>query len=284
MSAGTRPAGDRKGSIDVFEHGWQQMLESSDDAEFGPQQRLFGEVKNEALARIIPPAPGTMLECGCGTAEVSAFFAGRGYECTLLDASESALELGRRRFAARGLDASFVQGNVYELPFEDDTFDVLTSFGLLEHFVDVDRVIAEMVRVVKPGGLFFGDIVPERFSVETVGQAFNAAALLADALARGKPGEGLAEAKRQFSPDFYENDYSFDQYVGFLRDAGLVDIHATGNRPFPVLVLPDALKEPYAALMRRALPLWRRFDASSAHWTRAWGAGWWMWGTKAPRA
>jgi SAM-dependent methyltransferase len=276
----TRPSGDKSGSIAVFDHDWQEMLDDAPDGAFGPQEELFGEVKNEALARIFPPGPGTMLECGCGTAEVSAYFAQRGYACTLLDASDTALELARRRFAAVGQEPTLVNGDVYDMPFEDGTFDVLTSFGLLEHFDDVEKVIDEMVRVVKPGGLFFADIVPKRFSVQTLGHAFNSAALIADSVVRGRPQEGIEAARRQFSPDFWEADYSFETYMGHLRRAGLVDLHGTGDRPFPALALPGPVKERYVALMRRALPFWRRFDASSASWTRWWGAGWWMWGTK----
>lgn len=271
---------DTSGSVAVFEQGWRDMLASAPDAEFGPQERLFAEVKNEALTHILPAGPGTMLECGCGTAEVSAFFAQRGWACTLLDASETALELGRRRFDRIGQPAELVKGDVYAMPFDDGTFDVVTSFGLLEHFDDVDRVIAEMARVVKPGGMLFADIVPKRFSVDTFARGFNAAATVADGVARGRAGAAVEEAKSLLWPDFYENDYSFEQYAQFFRDAGLVDVRGTGDRPFPALMLPPAVKDRYVAFMRRALPFWRRFDASSAAWTRWWGAGWFMWATK----
>ena len=273
-------AGDTKGSIGVFEDSWQDMRSATDSAAFGPLEALLGEVKNEALAEILPPGPTKMLECGCGTAEVSAFFAMRGYRCTLLDASPAALDLAQRRFDALGCEAEFIQGNVYEMPVADDAFDVVSSFGLLEHFEDPNRVISEMVRTIRPTGLLFADIVPKRFSVDTIGRGFNAIEHLAAGLIRGEPREGQHLARLSLRPSFYENDYTFESYRGFFEQAGLVNIFGTGNRPFPLLMLPAAASRVYAALLRRALPLWRQFDASDARFTRWWGAGWWMWGSK----
>ncbi len=274
--------GDTRGSLPVFERQWREMLDAEAEPEFGAQERLFAELKCEALAEILPPPPATVLECGCGSAEVSAFMARQGYDCTLLDAAPTALRVARRRFEREGLRATYTLGNVYSLPFPDDTFDILTSFGLLEHFADVDRVIAEMARVIRPGGMFFADIVPERFSVQTVGTVFNAGVRLAYYGLQGRPGRGLHEAGRLFRPDFYENDYSLDTYRRFMRQAGLRGVVIRGNRPVPVLTLPGPVERPYVATLRRARGLWRRFDEAGTPATNWWGAGWWAWGVKLP--
>ena len=272
--------GDQRGSLPVFERQWQEMLAAEAEPEFGPQERLFAERKIEALLEILPPPPATMLECGCGSAEVSAALAAQGYRATLLDAAPAALQVARRRFQRRGLTADYTLGNVYQLPFPDDSFDILTSFGLLEHFADVEKVIAEMARVIRPGGMFFADIVPERFSVQTVGTVFNAGVRLAYYSAKGDPRKGAYEASRLFRPDFFENTYSLEQYRGFMRDAGLRGIVIRGNRPVPVLTLPGAVERPYVAALRRGQNLWRRFDEAGNPLTNWWGAGWWAWGVK----
>lgn len=59
------------------------------------------------------------------------------------------------------------------MPFEDKTFDLVLSFGVLEHFKDIDKPIKEMVRVLKPGGVFFADIVPEKFSIHKLADMMN---------------------------------------------------------------------------------------------------------------
>lgn len=280
---GYRVHGDQRGSLQVFERQWREMLAAEAEPEFGPQEQLFAERKIEALTSILPPPPATVLECGCGSAEVSAALARCGYRCTLLDAAPAALRVARRRFERQGLGATYALGNVYRLPFPDDTFDILTSFGLLEHFVDVETVIAEMVRVIRPGGMFFADIVPERFSVQTVGTVFNAGVRLAYYSLKGRPRQALREAGRLFKPDFYENDYSLGRYRQFMADAGLRGIVIRGNRPVPVLTLPRPIEAPYVAALRRGQGLWRRFDEAGTPLTAWWGAGWWAWGIKVPR-
>lgn len=271
---------DRRGSVDVFEGIWQDYLSESDEPQFTLQQQLFAERKNEALAAIFPPAPARVLECGSGSGEVSAWMASRGYEVVLLDASPAALAFAEKRFHREHLTGEFIPGNVYNLPFADNSFDIVMSFGLLEHFEDVDVVIAEMTRVLKPGGMFFADIVTERFSIQTVGNIFNAAVRIVYFTLKLKPGEGLREAKALFKPEFYENTYSADRYVQFITQAGINDVQMHGNRPFPGLTLPGPAERIYVRFMRFCMPLWRTFDASSARWTHTIGAGWWAWGVK----
>ncbi|MGC1181960.1 class I SAM-dependent methyltransferase [Legionella sp.] len=48
---------------------------------------------------------------------------------------------------------SYQQGNANNIPFEDNTFDMVTCQTLLIHVGDVDHVLSEMIRVLKPGGL-----------------------------------------------------------------------------------------------------------------------------------
>ena len=69
-----------------------------------------------------------------------------------LDFSEQMLELAKRKSAEAELPVSFVHGNALDLPFKDDYFDAATvGFGV-RNVVDLDGGIAEMARVVRPGG------------------------------------------------------------------------------------------------------------------------------------
>ena len=47
------------------------------------------------------------------------------------------------------------------MPYKDNTFDLTFSIGLLEHFDNYDEVIKEQVRVLAPGGMFIGYVVPD---------------------------------------------------------------------------------------------------------------------------
>jgi ubiquinone/menaquinone biosynthesis C-methylase UbiE len=56
--------------------------------------------------------------------------------------------------ATHGYHADLVQGSVYEMPFADGSFDLAVSFSVFEHLHEYTRGLADVVRVLKPGGLF----------------------------------------------------------------------------------------------------------------------------------
>jgi SAM-dependent methyltransferase len=90
-----------------------------------------------------------VLEIGCGTGVMAERInALPGVTLVAIDYSERFVELT----AARGVDAR--QGDICYLPFEDDTFDVVYAGWMLYHVRDLDRALAEVRRVLRPGGTF----------------------------------------------------------------------------------------------------------------------------------
>ena len=61
--------------------------------------------------------------------------------------------------------STWVRADCYRLPFSDGCYDLVASTGLLEHFEDPSMILAEMLRVLRPGGVFYSDIVPRKFSL-----------------------------------------------------------------------------------------------------------------------
>jgi len=109
---------------------------------------------NAALWRIhtvkaIDPQPGErILDIAAGTGTSSAALARTGATVIAFDFSAGMIEEGRRRHP----DLEFVQGDAEKLPFGDDEFDAVTiSFGL-RNVQRPDVALAEMYRVLKPGG------------------------------------------------------------------------------------------------------------------------------------
>jgi SAM-dependent methyltransferase len=102
-----------------------------------------------------------ILDLCCGTGRHSIALARRGYRVTGLDLSETLLSYAAA--LAKGLPVRFVHGDMRFLPFSDGVFDVVlnlfTSFGYFVEDRDNERVLAEIHRVLKPGGRFLIDFL-----------------------------------------------------------------------------------------------------------------------------
>lgn len=105
-----------------------------------------------ATTKAIAPRKGMrILDLAAGTGTSSATLAAHGAEVVAADFSEGMLAEGRRRHADNPL-IEFVWADATNLPFEDDSFDAVTiSYGL-RNVNDPKKALAEMHRVVKPGG------------------------------------------------------------------------------------------------------------------------------------
>lgn len=103
------------------------------------------------LARQAGMKPGRILELGAGSGSYALALcrlAGFARPC-LLDVSASALEGSRTIYAAFGLEADFVQGDIRSLPFRDKSFSASLSGGLIEHFAgaEQEKILDEHCRV-----------------------------------------------------------------------------------------------------------------------------------------
>lgn len=117
---------------------------SNDLLSFG-QARLW----RHSVRKLIDPKPGQkILDLAAGTGTSSAAFALPGVEVIASDFSEGMLAEGRKRHP----QLQFIYADATNLPFGAEEFDATTiSFGL-RNVVDVDAALAEMLRVLKPGG------------------------------------------------------------------------------------------------------------------------------------
>ena len=89
-----------------------------------------------------------LLDLGCGPGLLLGQALARGAGAWGIDLSATALALARARAAGARLHAC----NAEALCFRDGSFDVVTCVGTFEHFLDGDRTLAEMRRVLRPGG------------------------------------------------------------------------------------------------------------------------------------
>ena len=93
-----------------------------------------------------------VLEVGCGAGTDLARFARGGALVTGIDLSQSAIDLARRNFEQQGLQADLREADGEQLPFEDDTFDLVYAHGVVQYTPDGRKLVDECRRVLKPGG------------------------------------------------------------------------------------------------------------------------------------
>lgn len=91
-----------------------------------------------------------VLEAGCGIGTDAVSFVRAGARYHGIDFSQRALDLARSRRELA--DAQIVDGSIVDLPFPDESFDVVYSNGVIHHIPETARAIAEFRRVLRPGG------------------------------------------------------------------------------------------------------------------------------------
>jgi SAM-dependent methyltransferase len=130
------------------------------DAEMGTPE-FFARVEAHRYDKEwhIPEAAGfaatrglRVLEIGCGLATDGAQFAKAGADYTGVDLTDAAIDLARTRFEVSGLKGEFRVADAESLDFPDASFDLVYSHGVLHHTPDMARAVAEIHRVLKPGG------------------------------------------------------------------------------------------------------------------------------------
>jgi SAM-dependent methyltransferase len=147
-------------------HGDLWAVRAQDWAENEEQQHRTYE---EAIRRVGISPGQRVLDVGCGSGVFMRLAADRGAEVFGLDAAEALVEIAR----ARVPDAGVRTGDMQFLPYEDDSFDLVTGFNSFFFAADMTAALREAGRVAKPGSpvliQVWGD--PERCDLTAMKQA-----------------------------------------------------------------------------------------------------------------
>lgn len=128
------------------------------------------QIVGERLCETLDVRAGQrVLDVAAGNGNVSLAAARRFCDVTSTDYVAALLERGRQRAESEGLEIAFQEADAEQLPFDDASFDVITSsFGVM-FAPDQDRAAAEMLRVLRPGGkIGLANWTPDSF----IGQLF----------------------------------------------------------------------------------------------------------------
>jgi 2-polyprenyl-6-hydroxyphenyl methylase/3-demethylubiquinone-9 3-methyltransferase len=111
-----------------------------------------------ARGRLVPPAArpdAILVDLGCGGGLLAPHVAGKGYRHVGVDLVRSALEL------ARDHGVTPVRADVTRLPLADGCADVVSAGELLEHVTDLPGTVAEVCRIMRPGGIVVIDTLAD---------------------------------------------------------------------------------------------------------------------------
>lgn len=230
----TLPFKDPKGDVEAFEANWQNRSETAyfHWTRGQPVNQIQLAFRRHWLTfqRLLNGDEGNRkcLEVGCGRGSLSAYFADAGWDCTLLDLSPRALERAQEAFKKEKLPAQFDIGDCLALPYPDNSFDLVFSIGLLEHFQEIDRVISEQLRVLAPGGLFIGYVVPNlpdnlQKDYDWVNDLLRA--ILPDETKEASTGK----------TDVYRSDSLSSPYLEIMNKLGLIKTGHAGAYSIPMI-------------------------------------------------
>jgi ubiquinone/menaquinone biosynthesis C-methylase UbiE len=193
-----------------------------------------------------------VLDCGCGPGAMTVTLAETVAPGDVigLDPEPGQFTIGREVAQERGIDnVAFVQGTIYALPFEDESFDAVYAHAVLYHLRDPVAALREMHRVLRPGGVagvrdsdVGGDLYAPRNPL------LDRAWELAAAVIRGGGGH----------PEFGRAQRAA------LREVGFVEVVASAS--YDVYASPDVVPR-YAAFWRAFLGQQHARSLVSGGWT-----------------
>jgi SAM-dependent methyltransferase len=155
-----------------------------------------------------------ILDAGCGRGDWVAFLTKQGYEATGLDYSVEMTEFNRRHYP----NCKFMAGRIQAMPFPDDQFNSIVSWGVIEHDPEGPQAaLLEFYRVLQPGGRILVTVPVDSEAQRRVSQS-------------EFPVDG---------GEFFQHFFTQDELAEQVSAAGYVVLE-TGycSRPYPSLVWP----------------------------------------------
>ena len=174
-----------------------------------------------------------VLEVGCGRGSLSCYFSDAGYDCTLVDLSEKVLSVAKKIFLKNKLKAKFINGDANNLKIDNNSFDVIFSIGLLEHFENVEAVLAEQIRLLDKGGIWFGYVVPKYDN--NIQKDYVWVNEILDGYQQLIQNKNIKKNKIKKKDRVFRSDFGSKHYINILKKLGLRNIQSSGVYPIPMI-------------------------------------------------
>lgn len=191
-----------------------------------------------------------VLEIGCGAGTASTLFAKMGAQITGVDLTEKAVQLTAENARVQGLSLDVRQADAESLPFDNETFDFVYSWGVLHHSHCPDKAYREVARVLKGDGkglVMVYNSASLRYWIKGVIWLFGKGAIL--------KGDNIHTVQRHYTDGYYHKHYTPSQLSKDLRSAGLatekISVTHMGKKMLPLIPvsLDNFLKSQYGWLL-----------------------------------
>lgn len=104
-----------------------------------------------------------LLEIGVGCGSHAAILAEHSKNYTGIDLTENAIDTTKKRFKKFGLEGNLIQMDAEKMDFQDDSFDLIWSWGVIHHSSNTNNALSEVARILKPGGKLIAMVYHDSF-------------------------------------------------------------------------------------------------------------------------
>ncbi|HEX8923240.1 MAG TPA: class I SAM-dependent methyltransferase [Patescibacteria group bacterium] len=209
---------NNRSPLDVWQKQWQLYASNSIyHLNLGVINQIFLLFKNEIKKKNI-------LELGAGSGGDILYLAKAGAACSALDFSPESIAIIEKRAASENLKVRSYCADCLKTGIPNNSFDLVYSVGLVEHFTDPLSVLREQARMLRPGGYLIVD-VPQKFNLYTLVKKIR--------MATGT------------FPFGWETEYSAFKLKKMARILNLSFVRAYGRDSAFTLKVPDRLKPLY---------------------------------------
>lgn len=109
----------------------------------------------QVISRLLPKSGiSRVLDVGCGNGELSEILSNRRLNVTATDLGFDSIHRASLKIKKKNLKIPFVQGDIYRLPYGDNSFDAVVASEIVEHLEKPRDAMLEVARVLHPGGYF----------------------------------------------------------------------------------------------------------------------------------
>jgi len=116
-------------------------------------EKTFLEKKVKFICSLVDYSKKYVLDLGCGTGVCTFDIAKKSKKTIGVDISPWAIQNAKKNSLTKKLNVDFVVADAENMHFQDDTFDIVINTALLQYFDKPEKVIKEIYRVLKPGGI-----------------------------------------------------------------------------------------------------------------------------------